>query len=1744
MATTQASATHDQHQSPIATPQTPQARMSGQRQLEQGSASSPPLHRYLGNSYVQALATTQQRLGLQTTLTVNEPGDIYEQEADRVADQVMAMPTHSTISEAPLHIQRLSGQAHGQTETVPASVGKALTGPGRPLEQALRQDMEQRFGYDFSAVRVHTGAAAEQSAQDINAHAYTLGHDIVFGAGQFAPETHEGQRLIAHELTHVVQQSLTTGNSASSGLIQRQPADVPPQPNASQRQRTKKEPIRPMMIPDDLTLPEALKDFIPWVLRVIDGARQKPVKGSRYARGATQEEDLWVGKVSSAKLTVKDAIYYFSGDGALLEVESNLTPPGDSTTPDEPPATREPLPSDGLVLILEPATKRSWQLFQRQSGRTEMVPFAGLKLSYPDGMAVGQLLVLIYAPEHSAEEGGPQPGYKAQGMRDKAADVHGWAQNQYARVMRRLEGNATSEQAGAEAPAGTGTGRSGAGSGGGGKDASGHGTGTSGTGSGAAMAVGGQGRGGEARPHDRAKPDKVAYYVGKHGPTLNVWKGKSHEAIPLKPGESDTDLLRRIEEAAARQQSTGQRIADGATVTGFVGGQGGRQATDEEMAEATAFTANAPAYPSRMDMQGGSSAEVSPNGWGSTITGARHNFDMILDWDAVNFGRANQVLARLGWIDYYWQVIDISKLDWGGASKAQEEFEQEEVYRQRLRMPARLGAQDSTKVRQATRSEGFTDKVADTLSISVEGAKKDAPDIVAADSLVTWPAKAAQLSIMAVDLGWSVGKALIGAWVAKMTEPENRREIDFGQPGEFLIRCLANPHPNADKPYDQQTRRATSIAVFPVRVVSASARAQEVTRQDQSLLEQAQMLVAALKKELDADPGNAWLQNRLEIAQFALRNHQASYGWSTVEKMGHELESYDKQIAVLEKLKNRHSSIADLRGEEKTIGLNLKEEIAKRLKRGPNGFVAWYDYEFHLHDVKEARKKKAAQKKLTEKKAEAVVPETALRPRVTFVSEENGALVRMEMILGRARGASGPKPKWVLADVTTPDTARSYEGSSSKVGAEGDLEAVTKAFEAFAEKAEYGRGTIFIEIPGRKDLMASGKTMLMQPGAAARWRGRLRSLIEVVGLVAPFVRGGQLIGQIAAIGSALDASEKLYDRAVNDRLKANFETLADVVAVLTPVASGAAALSTRLSPSSSGGYILRMAGKGLEYTNDLMLPATFVHDLGQIVRDTSLGDPEKKAAIVMLFGRAMRDGIVQYVAKAQGMHHASMQPRRTGSHEPAARVGTHEPAAPVAARTPETPVTAAVRREVEPVVQVEGGAAPARQPAAPAGGVHEKFDLSDVPGPAAATPTETRPRPAADRPPRPAESDRPPSTAPDMGQQPPTGQEPRAGEAGSAPVSDRIRATREEQARRAEIWRKDAETIEMGTRPDARAHARAAEFAPLFAQWGALGVAGRKARIQSLINAHLHREGIPPVEVKWGNKSPGSAVFHPSEWLMILSERAVSADRISIEDFATLVDNAVHEGRHTVTTFRGVRVALADNNYKPGTVIPDRIRDQADAANRSKAPSDELSAEALGEAREIYEVMFARDQQRATLGTEGTLDRSAVYARKEAAARQYANAKERNDSNVAAAKRLEEDGGNEYVEAQRKVAESSEALRRAEREYTTAHNEYVALPEEIASWRMGSSVKAAVLERLALQTRLTDLGQQQRQAMFEQRKKRQSGDRKGAAEALEKSREAERRIRETQAEIDALVSQEPQLVGGRVARQNQHAHLG
>jgi hypothetical protein len=217
-----------------------QARVQlGDAASETGAAASHPGFTYNFAS-IPVLHTPVR--GMQRKLTVNTPGDAYEQEADRVAEQVMRMPASQTaaahaaspaLAGAAADIQRAcacggtcddcrnkhpeNDHAHVQMKAAgpgtmggveaPPIVHEVLRSSGQPLDRATREFIEPRFGHDFSHVRVHTDAKAAESARAIQAKAYTVGQNVVFGAGEFAPGTHEGQRLLGHELAHVVQQS-------------------------------------------------------------------------------------------------------------------------------------------------------------------------------------------------------------------------------------------------------------------------------------------------------------------------------------------------------------------------------------------------------------------------------------------------------------------------------------------------------------------------------------------------------------------------------------------------------------------------------------------------------------------------------------------------------------------------------------------------------------------------------------------------------------------------------------------------------------------------------------------------------------------------------------------------------------------------------------------------------------------------------------------------------------------------------------------------------------------------------------------------------------------------------------------------------------------------------------------------------------------------------------------------------------------------------------------------------------------------------------------------------------------------------------------------------------------------------------------------------------------------------------------------------------------------------------------------
>src|SRR5215203_3960724 len=172
-----------------------------------------------------AQSTLAQQLGnagllriLQAKLAVGDPQDHFEQEADRVADQVMRMPDLAVgnapaPASTPTTALQRAADAASAVPVVDAALEEGvagLEGSGRPLPPDVRSFMEPRFGADLGGVRIHHDARADGLARSVNARAFAVGRNLVFAAGYYAPQTDSGRRLLAHELTHTLQQGAAT----------------------------------------------------------------------------------------------------------------------------------------------------------------------------------------------------------------------------------------------------------------------------------------------------------------------------------------------------------------------------------------------------------------------------------------------------------------------------------------------------------------------------------------------------------------------------------------------------------------------------------------------------------------------------------------------------------------------------------------------------------------------------------------------------------------------------------------------------------------------------------------------------------------------------------------------------------------------------------------------------------------------------------------------------------------------------------------------------------------------------------------------------------------------------------------------------------------------------------------------------------------------------------------------------------------------------------------------------------------------------------------------------------------------------------------------------------------------------------------------------------------------------------------------------------------------------------------------
>lgn len=194
---------------------------------QQQSEACPFFAKAGGGDFFSA-ATTAAPKSIQTKLNVNKPGDRFEKEADLTADRVMGMhatgekePEKSQLTRVEPRLQRKENEAGQHDElsgnrsreaAAPAMADvettlRSKSGGGLAMPQQLRSFMEPRFGTDFANVRLHNDETSHKLNKSLNAKAFTFGNNIFFGSNQYEPTTQQGRHLLAHELTHVLQQS-------------------------------------------------------------------------------------------------------------------------------------------------------------------------------------------------------------------------------------------------------------------------------------------------------------------------------------------------------------------------------------------------------------------------------------------------------------------------------------------------------------------------------------------------------------------------------------------------------------------------------------------------------------------------------------------------------------------------------------------------------------------------------------------------------------------------------------------------------------------------------------------------------------------------------------------------------------------------------------------------------------------------------------------------------------------------------------------------------------------------------------------------------------------------------------------------------------------------------------------------------------------------------------------------------------------------------------------------------------------------------------------------------------------------------------------------------------------------------------------------------------------------------------------------------------------------------------------------
>ncbi|RKI07664.1 DUF4157 domain-containing protein [Corallococcus sp. AB030] len=482
---------------------------------------------------------------------------------------------------------------------------------GQTLAPATRHSMEAAFGAGFGDVRVHTSPEAGAAARALGARAFAVGTDIVFGAGNYLPGVPAGERLIAHELAHVVQQR----SAGVSGLAAfPESVSTPTHPAEVEAERAASLAVRGMPVPRLTPSAGAVMRDVSMNLDAGPEADVVPVRPT----ARTNRQMVAEGReaVSNAldptqRHLVADLTHLIVSGQDILWLDANGKRKGTfAMRPDAVIwATGYYLAMESaLVRLVEQKNERWWAPWSFEKDETAFLTHwlqpAEAKRFQAEVASVGSLVALVGIPETKPAD-------------DSSAGDAANAERLVAKVRERIARSVATK----EGDEGTST-------------------------------PGGEGKG---------VPDRLVVWSDERGPFLNVWADGVCKVLPLSDGETEEALQSRVEEATeelreSRDAANSTQVAKGAKQTGFTGkdGQfvGGALPADVPRLAGARNVANTLPYPSKVVNYG---QEI-------TVTGSSSRFEMTLDYASAGSTTLDQVGARMQPITYFWDIFDVTDM--------------------------------------------------------------------------------------------------------------------------------------------------------------------------------------------------------------------------------------------------------------------------------------------------------------------------------------------------------------------------------------------------------------------------------------------------------------------------------------------------------------------------------------------------------------------------------------------------------------------------------------------------------------------------------------------------------------------------------------------------------------------------------------------------------------------------------------------------------------------------------------------------------------------------------------------------------------------------------------------------------------------------------------------------------------------------------------------------------------------------